>query len=127
MELTIASLRTGLRYRTGDLLMRDRVSEIATLADENPVAWLEQPPQSYLGEFDGEPGEDARGKWYFDRTRHELVYTVNNRRYFSPAAYRDYSVRLRAVRLPVTGDGTMVGKKAPQWVALVQVTDGKWF
>jgi prepilin-type N-terminal cleavage/methylation domain-containing protein len=51
MELTVANLRTGLRYKTGDLLMRDKVSEIATLADENQVDWLENRPENYLGEI----------------------------------------------------------------------------
>src|SRR4030088_5723 len=52
MDLTVPNMRTGLRYRTGDLLMRDKVSEITTLADENPVSWLQNSPENYLGEFD---------------------------------------------------------------------------
>lgn len=131
VDVTIAQLRTGLRYRIGDLLIRDELSEISTLADENPVNWLEVRPPNYLGEFDGEPESDVKGRWYFDRTRHELVYTANNRRFFTPESYRDYTVRLRAVRLQQEG---AAGERraanpasAPQWVTLVQVSDGKWF
>ncbi len=71
MDLTGAHMRTGLRYKTGDFLIRDKVSEIAALADENPVNWLQNPPESYLGEFDLQPDADLRGKWYFDKTQHE--------------------------------------------------------
>lgn len=130
VEVTVANLRTSLRYRVGDMLIRDRLSEIPTLADENPINWLEIRPPNYLGEFDGEPESDVKGRWYFDRKHHELVYTANNRRYFTPESYRDYTVRLRAVRLqqPAPAGPTPVNPgSVPQWVALVQVTDGKWF
>src|SRR5258708_18959584 len=55
MDMTVANLRTGLRYKTGDLLIRDKVSEIATLADENPVNWLRCPPANYLGAWHRNP------------------------------------------------------------------------
>ena len=127
MNLTVANMRTGLRYRTADLLMRDKVSEIATLADGNPVEWLQNPPESYLGEFDSKPDTDLHGKWYFDKSRHDLVYTVNNRRHFLPASDQDFTFRWQAVRQHAkdagnTGDGSNV-----QWVTLVQVAGGRWF
>lgn len=127
MDLTVANLRTGLRYKTGDLLMRDKVSEIATLADENPVDWLQNHPENYLGEFDLKPDTDLRGKWYFDKTRHELVYTINNRRHFLPAGDQDYALRWHAVRLRAKEENISGSKSNVQWVALVQVAGGRWF
>ena len=127
MDLTIANLRTGLRYKTGDLLIRDKVSEIPTLADENPVNWLENRPENYAGEFDLTPDTDLRGKWYFDKTRHELVYTVNNRRHFLPVSDHDYALRWHAVRLPAKEAGNSGGKGNTPWVALSQVAGGSWF
>jgi general secretion pathway protein G len=127
MDLTVANLRTGLRYKTGDLLIRDKVAEIATLADENPVNWLQNHPENYLGEFDLMPDADLRGKWYFDKTRHELVYTVNNRRHFLPAGDQDYALRWRAVRLRANEENISGSKSNVQWVALVQVAGGRWF
>ncbi len=128
MELTVAHMRTGLRYKTADLLMRDKVSGIASLADENPISWLETHPQNYLGEFDGAPDTDLRGKWYFDRTRRELVYTVNNRRHFVPDNDQNYALRWHAVR-SAAKDARVDGRTGIvlQWVALVQVSGGKWF
>lgn len=127
MELTVANVRTGLRYITGDLLMRDKVSKIATLADENPVNWLQDHPENYLGEFDLKPDTDVRGKWYFDKTRHELVYTINNRRHFLPASDQDYALRWHAVRLRAKEENISGSKSNGQWVALVQVAGGRWF
>lgn len=127
VDLTIANLRTGLRYRTGDLLIRDRVSEISTLADENPVNWLQANPPNYAGEFEGEPGVDLRGKWYFDKSRHELVYTVNNRRHFLPGSGQDYTVRWHAVRMQARENANPGKGASEQWVALVQNPGGSWF
>jgi hypothetical protein len=127
MDLTVANMRTGLRYRTGDLLMRDRVSEISTLADENPVNWLQTSPDNYLGEFDRQPSNDLRGNWYFDKTRRELVYTVNNRRHFLPASDQDYALRWHTVRVQAKERGDSGNKGNPQWVALVPIAGGRWF
>lgn len=127
MELTVLNMGAGLRYRTADFLMRDKVSEIATLADENPVNWLQNHPESYLGDFDLKPDTDLRGKWYFDKTRHELVYTVNNRRHFLPAGDQSYEFRWHAVRVRAKEAGPSAGKSNEQWVKLVQVSAGRWF
>ena len=127
MDLTVANMRTGLRHKTGDFLIRDKVSEIATLADENPVNWLQNHPENYLGEFDLLPDADLRGKCYFDKTRLELVYTINNRRHFLPASGQDYALRWHAVRLPVKEENSAAGKGSVQWVALVEVAGGHWF
>ena len=127
MDLTVANLRTGLRYKTGDLLIRDKVSEIAALSDENPVNWLQDPPENYLGEFDLKPDTDLRGKWYFDKTRHELVYTINGRRHFLPASDHDYALKWQAVRLEAKEESISGSKGKGQWVALVQIPGGRWF
>jgi general secretion pathway protein G len=127
MQLTVANVRTGLRYKTGDLLIRDKLSEIPTLADENPVNWLENHPENYLGEFEAKPDRNLRGKWYFDKSRRELVYTVNNRRHFLPASDQDYALRWQAVRQRAKETNPPAAKGNAQWVALVQVAGGIWF
>jgi general secretion pathway protein G len=124
MELTVAGMRAGLRSKVAGLLIDDRVSEISTLADENPVRWLDREPENYLGEFDGAPGENQEGSWYFDRRGRELVYTANNRRYFTPSAYRDYTVRIRVMRVSSPPDSR---RHEPEWVTLVIVNDYGWF
>ena len=42
MEMTLANMRSGLRYRVADLMMNNRLSEISTLADPGVVAKLKE-------------------------------------------------------------------------------------
>ena len=127
MESTAQNIRTGLRYKVAELILANRVSEIQTLADENPMDWLAQKPGNYLGELDSAPTDEQKGQWYFDKRDRELVYTVDNRRHFSPSMYRDFSVRYRAMRVS-TGTVTESSPgSADTWVNLVLVSEYGWF
>ena len=127
MESTAKNIRTGLRYKMADLILANRASEIPSLADENPMNWLGERPPNYLGELDSAPADEVKGQWYFDKRNQELVYTVNNRRHFSPSTYRDFSVRYRAMRVSagaVTDSSPKIGET---WVSLVLVAEYGWF
>ena len=127
MDLTVARMQSGLRNQFADLLIRDKVSEIAALADENPIQWLDTHPENYLGEFDWKPETDLRGKWYFDRKQHELVYTINLGRHFLPLRGGGTEFRWHAVR-STPHDGDKSGNKSNgQWVSLLRVAGGRWF
>ena len=128
MDLVIAELRSQLRIKVAERLVDGRLAEIPALADEDPFTWLDRPPGNYLGELDREPAQEPRGQWYFNRVSRELVYTANNRRFFSPSVYRDFTVRLRLMRIiPDSRAETAVGGRQPEWVALVVVNDYRWF
>ena len=127
MESTAENIRTGLRYKVADLILANRVSEISTLADENPMNWLGEKPPNYLGETDIAPGDEATGKWYFDKRNRELVYAVNNRRHFSPSIYREFSVRYRAMRVSAGAVMDATPNFAGTWVNLVLVAEYAWF
>lgn len=43
----------------------------------NPINWIDRPPQPYAGERDTEPKETA--VWYFDMQRQELVYRFRSK------------------------------------------------
>ena len=127
MESTAENIRTGLRYKIADLILANRVLEIPTLADENPMNWLAEKPPNYLGELDSAPVDAPQGEWYFNKRNGELVYAVSSRRHFSPANYRDFSVRYRAMRVsagPVTDASPNF---AGTWVNLVLVAEYAWF
>jgi hypothetical protein len=126
MEMTVVNMRTGLRYKVADLIMNNRVSEIPTLADENPMDWLAEKPENYLGEFDGAPQQAAAGKWFYDKRNRELVYTVNNRRHFVPSAGEDFTVRYRAERIQAAKDTVLPASHPQVWVNLVQPRDYTW-
>jgi len=127
MEWTAGNIRTGLRYKVADLILANRASEIQTLADENPMNWLAERPPNYLGELDSAPADEPKGQWYFDRHKRELVYTVNNRRHFSPSSYRDFGVRYRAMRVSVGAVTDRSPNFAGTWVSLVLVAEYGWF
>jgi len=127
MESTAANIRTGLRYKVADLILANRVSEIQTLADENPMNWLAERPPNYLGELESAPDDEPKGQWYFDKRNRELVYTVNNRRHFSPSPYRDFSVRYRAMRVSAGAVTDSSPNSAGTWVSLLLVYEYGWF
>ena len=127
MESTAENIRTGLRYKVADLMLANRMSEIPALADENPMAWLGERPPNYLGELESAPADEAKGKWHFDKRNRELVYTVNNRRHFSPSLYRDFSVRYRVMRVSAGAVTDSSPKSAGTWVSLVLVAEYGWF
>ena len=126
MEMTVANMRTGLRYKVADLIMNNRVSEIPTLADENPMDWLADKPENYLGEFDGMPRDEAAGKWFYNKRNRELVYTVNNRRHFVPFAGQDFTVRYRAQRVQAAQGASAPASRPQVWVNLVQPREYTW-
>jgi general secretion pathway protein G len=96
MENTVMSLRSSLRLRLAEVLVHDDVKEALRLARANPMDWLYEKPSNYAGEYsDPEPGLIARGKWYWDEGRRELVYLVDNGRDFTPDAEGLKRVRYR--------------------------------
>lgn len=127
MESTAENIRTGLRYKVADLILANRVSEIQALADENPMNWLAERPPNYLGELESAPDDEPKGQWYFDKRNRELVYTVNNRRHFSPSTYRDFSVRYRAMRASAGAVTDSSPNSAGTWVSLLLVYEYGWF
>ncbi len=126
MEMTVANMRTGLRYRIADLILTNRLSEIPTLADENPVNWLAEPPENYLGEFDSPPRDGTAGKWFFDKRNKELVYTVNNRRHFVPNEGRVFTIRYRAARIQGQASTSSRHTGVQVWVELGRPQGYSW-
>lgn len=126
MEMTVANMRSGLRYKVADLIMANRLSEIPTLADENPITWLGSKPDNYLGEYETAPQSDTAGKWYFDRTQRELVYTVNNGRHFVPSIGEDFTLRYRAMPVQALTGNPKDGPRPQKWINLVQLREYAW-
>jgi prepilin-type N-terminal cleavage/methylation domain-containing protein len=74
MESVLRAVKTGLQVRLAELIATQRQAQAAVLEREDPMRWLDAPPDNYGGAY----GEAAdRGKWYFDSVRRHLVYIVN--------------------------------------------------
>lgn len=115
MEFTVSTLKRALQIRVGTPLAEHRQVDFAAVVQENPVSWLETPMSGYRGEFG--PAEAQLlppGSWYFDRERRELVYLVDNGRYFAPDRAGKKRVRLhvRVVKAQAGArnvDATVIG------------------
>ena len=126
MEFEATKLKLALQIHIGDLIARNQQLNFTRIARENPMRWLDQPIPGYRGEYEGGPPfELTGGTWYFDRSRAELVYQLNQHRNFRSVSGDRTRVRwhVRTVRPEgVAGkDSTVVG------LQFVPVEPYRWF
>ncbi|MCX9155073.1 hypothetical protein OPU71_02930 [Niveibacterium sp. 24ML] len=76
MELTVANLRTALRWYQTRQLMGASAADLGGEPElTNPVALLEQAPATYVGVVEpGQTGAVPPGSWYFDKALGQLCY-----------------------------------------------------
>lgn len=131
MESTAASLKSALRIEFSTLMVEGRMREGAALAQQNPMNWLDRKPANYLGEYDGAaPDASPRGNWYYDRRARELVYRVNQGRYFTPDGRGRREARFRVTLIydeKVENQGVGTSPMQPSGVKLTLVEIYKWF
>jgi general secretion pathway protein G len=95
VELEIVKLKLALQARIGALIAEHKVVNYAGLARENPVKWLDEPMPAYRGEVGPAQAQlMPGGTWYFERESAQLVYVVNNGRYFKPDSAGRKRIRL---------------------------------
>ena len=96
MQQTAAAIKSALQMRVASYLIAARDNDIESLRNENPVNWLQEPPQGYVGEFQGDAyARVPRGSWYFDLARRELIYVIDRGDHFEPGADGRKWVRFR--------------------------------
>ena len=123
MEMTVINMRSGLRLRVAELMMEGKMDEIAGLVHENPINWLAAPPANYIGALQNPEQSAIPGNaWYFDTSRHELIYMPDRANIFA-AEPRASAVRFRVaatIQPPVKG-----GSKIPkvEGVTLVRIPE----
>jgi prepilin-type N-terminal cleavage/methylation domain-containing protein len=85
MEEVAGSIQSALTMQYGQALTRGKSSDIAALAQDNPMNWLQERPRNYGGEFfDPAPQAVESGNWMFDLKSRDLVYVIRNANYFKP-------------------------------------------
>ncbi|WP_435627496.1 type II secretion system protein [Candidatus Ferrigenium straubiae] len=85
MEGVAASIQSALVMQYGQILTRGKPSDVAALAQDNPMNWLQKKPPNYAGEFyDTTPLSVESGNWVFDLRTRDLIYVVRNASYFRP-------------------------------------------
>ena len=94
MEYTASMIKSSLWMSAASLMMAERTSEIPALAEHNPMNLLAQKPENYLGEIDGtRTASLASGNWFYDSSKHQVIYVVGQRRYFTPEVPEDFTIR----------------------------------
>ncbi len=85
MEEVAGAIQSALILQYGQILTRGKPSDVAALAQDNPMNWLQKRPRNYSGEFyDPTPLAVESGNWVFDLKARDLVYVVRNTNYFKP-------------------------------------------
>lgn len=128
MEYTASMIKSGLWMSAASLMMTNRGSEIPALTKQNPINLLAQKPENYLGELNGNNTASLKGgNWFYDTSKHEVGYIVNQRRDFTPAITDDYTVRY-GMKVLYSELELASGKKAPyiSGVTLVPLTKYVW-
>ena len=94
MKYTATMIKSGLWMSAASLMMAERTSDIPALAEHNPMNLLAQRPENYLGEIDGGNAESLEGgNWFYDASKHQVIYVVGQRRYFTPEVPGDFTIR----------------------------------
>ena len=87
MEMVAGTIQSSLTMQYGQIMTRGKPSDVAALAQDNPINWLQKKPQNYSGEFyDTTPLSVESGRWMFDLKSRELIYVPRNTNYFKPGA-----------------------------------------
>lgn len=85
MEEVAGAIQSSLTMQYGQILTRGNQSDVAALAEDNPVNWLQKKPHNYAGEFyDPTPLSVDSGNWVFDLKSRDLIYVMHNVNYFKP-------------------------------------------
>lgn len=127
MEMTVMNIRTGLRYKLAEIMVNNRQAELPALLTDNPLQWLEKPPENYAGEFSSHADlEIPPGNWYYDRQKNELAYRLNRSAHY-PGNGEAPEIRYRVSGLVQEQNLNGIKSKVVSDIKLVPVNTIKWF
>ena len=97
----VASLRSSLAVRAAYASARGGEAGLMTLAHQNPMDWLQKPPDNYRGDYNAfQKTNLQQGSWYFDYNREVLVYIPFARKSFSTGIQKILVFKVESVRVP---------------------------
>ncbi len=96
LAYTISGLQGALSLQMAEMVARGDMQKLPVLAGQNPVDWLLQAPEGYVGKRSPQDATTVEpGQWYFDDGSRELVYRVRFHRYFQTDQGHNPEVRLK--------------------------------
>jgi type II secretory pathway pseudopilin PulG len=125
VQRLVANMRVALNSRQYQALIAGRRLDYRALALENPMTWLQAPPDNYRGEIANSTKEKlAPGCWYFDTVEHKLVYMFSSKKSFLGDSFERWFFKVEFNRLPTNTAKQVEPSQAEPGVALVQVDSG---
>lgn len=116
----VGTLRAALALRVAHLQASGRDAEVPALAGQNPIEWLSERPQNYVGEyFDPVPPSIPHGNWYFNRSNKSVVYLLHPGKFFPHGMIRRVQYAVKLLHSP-EGNSQSPAKTTPG-VALMQI------
>jgi len=96
MQQVLGSLRSGMSIDIADKITKNTIHEIAESVGQNPMIWLSERPENYIGvKNEADPTDIEPGNWYFDEYYGYLIYRVSNAEYFKNSKQSTAIARFR--------------------------------
>lgn len=129
MESKASAIKNALRIQMSLLLIQGRAQEYASLAQQNPLDWLESKTAKGLDlGMHAVPDRALAGSWRFDPASRTLVYLVQHGDYFAPDSTGQKQVRwqVQLIRDGSKGNGA-ASADLVVGVTLKLVEPYRWF
>lgn len=125
VQRLVANMRAALNSRQYQAVVGGTRLNAEALARENPMTWLQAPPDNYRGEIaNSTKGNLAPGCWYFDVSEHKLVYMFSSKKSFLGDSFERWFFKVEFNRLPTNTAKQVEPSQAEPGVTLVQVDSG---
>ena len=96
VQQVVGVLNAAVNLQAAELVVSKGVDSIRSLANTNPMQYLQELPYNYIGlKNDSSAVNNPQGNWYFDPEQEVLVYTVKNTNYFETALPGTPRIRLK--------------------------------
>ena len=83
MAQILGSLRSAMGIQVASHISNDTIKELIESENSNPMDWLSEKPENYIGVLDEpDPTDIELRSWYFDSYNKHLVYRVSSGEYF---------------------------------------------
>jgi hypothetical protein len=120
VQLTVQNVRSGLRYQIAERLIQGREREMGELLRANPLSWVANSPDGYVGSVrSADIRSLPKGSWFYDIDRGELGYVPKLSFHLSVERSEPLRWRIEALRSDVP--------RRVEGLMLVSVNPYRWF
>ena len=92
----IGTLNSAVNLQVAEMVVNRGLDSIRSLENTNPLSYLSELPQSYVGiKSDAEAEQHPVASWYYDPAQNILVYKVKNKNYFETSLPGTARIRLK--------------------------------